>query len=270
LAEAAKPAGAGVVLEEREGAVLTLRLNRPERLNALNVELGEALTGALRRASNDASVRAVVLTGAGRAFCSGGDIGVLKDARMRSAGHELESLVRAGKEIALLIAAMPKPVLGSINGPAAGGGANLALGCDFRIASDQAQFGESFANLGLYPDFGGTYYLPRLVGPARAAELFYTGDMITADEAMRLGIYNRVVPAEKLAEETRWLSARLAAAPPLAARLVKDRLFGSDRAALERALDEEIVRQVECFNSEDCVEGLTAFFEKRRPQFRGK
>jgi 2-(1,2-epoxy-1,2-dihydrophenyl)acetyl-CoA isomerase len=144
------------------------------------------------------------------------------------------------------------------------------LGCDFRIASDQASFGESFANLGLYPDFGGTYFLPRLVGPARAAELFYTGEMISASEALRLGIYNRVVPADRLADETRSLAARLAAAPPIAARFVKDRLFGTDRAALERALDQEIERQVQCFMSEDCAEGLTAFAEKRLPVFRGK
>lgn len=270
MAEAVKSVAAGVLIEEREAGVLTLRLNRPDRLNALNIELGESLVGALRRAADDPSVRAIVLTGAGRAFCAGGDLAVLRDARMRNAGNELESLVRSGKDVALLLATMHKPVVGSINGPAAGGGANLALGCDFRIASDSASFGESFSKLGLYPDFGGTYFLPRLVGPARAAELFYTGEMISAEEARRIGIYNRVVPAERLAEETRSLAAQLAAAPPLAADLVKDRLFASDRAALERALDQEIERQVKCFMSEDCAEGLAAFFEKRPPKFRGK
>ena len=266
MTEAVKTVNANVLIEEREGGVLTLRLNRPDRLNALNVELGEALVNALRHAADDNAMRAIVLTGSGRAFCAGGDLGVLRDVRARNAGHELESLVRSGKEISLLLATIPKPVLGSING----GGANLALGCDFRVASDQASFGESFANLGLYPDFGGTYFLPRLVGPARAAELFYTGEMISASEALRLGIYNRIVPADRLADETRSLAARLAAAPPIAARFVKDRLFGNDRVALERALDQEIERQVECFMSEDCAEGLTAFIEKRLPVFRGK
>jgi 2-(1,2-epoxy-1,2-dihydrophenyl)acetyl-CoA isomerase len=270
MTEAAKPAGASVLLEERYHSVLTLRLNRPDRLNALNVELGEALANALARAADDASILAVVLTGAGRAFCSGGDLAVLRDARMRNAPNELESLVRSGKEISLLLATMPKPVVASINGPAAGGGANLALGCDFRIASDYASFGESFAKLGLYPDFGGTYFLPRLVGPAIAAELFYTAEMISAAEAHRIGIYNRVVPADKLVEETRTLAANLAAAAPLPAGFVKERLFACDRAALERALDQEIERQVICFSSEDCAEGLNAFFEKRRPIFRGK
>lgn len=270
MADAAKSVGTAVVLEERDGAVLTIRLNRPDRLNALNIELGTALTQSLRCASEDATVRAVVLTGAGRAFCAGGDLGLLRDVRMRNAPKELEALVRSGKDIAMIAATMPKPLLGSINGAAAGGGANLALAADFRIAAENADFGEGFAKLGLYPDFGGTYFLPRLVGPARAAELFYFGNMIPAAEAHRLGIYNRVVPADKLAEETMAMAQRLAEAPPIAARFVKKRLFGSDLAELERALDEEIQRQVECFMSADCAEGLTAFFEKRRPQFRGK
>lgn len=270
MSEAARPASENLILEERDGSVLTIRLNRPDRLNALNVELGAALAASLRRAGDDATVRAVVLTGAGRAFCGGGDVGVLRDARTRNASNELAALVSSGKDIVLTLATMPKPVLASVNGPAAGGGANLAIACDFRIASEQANFGQSFAKLGLYPDFGGTFYLPRLVGPARAAELFYSGEMISAAECLRLGIYNRVVPADQLVAETKTAAAALAAGPPIAARFVKERLFGSNRAELEKALDEEIRRQVECFNSEDCAEGLASFFEKRRPQFSGK
>ena len=259
-----------VLLEERDGAVLTLRMNRPERLNALNVELGRALADALRRAAEDSAARVVVLTGAGRGFCAGGDVAFLRDARSRNAAHELESLLHAGKEICLTICDMSKPVLAAVNGPAAGGGMNLALACDLRIASEQASFGQSFANLGLFPDFGGTYYVPRLVGPARAVEMFYTGEMISASEAGRLGIVNQIVPHEKLEEATRQLAAKLAAAPPLAARAVKRTLATAGRAALERALDEENRQQVECFRSEDCAEGLNAFFEKRRPNFRGR
>jgi 2-(1,2-epoxy-1,2-dihydrophenyl)acetyl-CoA isomerase len=259
-----------LVLEEREGAVLTLRLNRPERLNALNVPLARAIVDALERASADETARVVVLTGAGRGFCAGGDVAVLRDARSRNAGHELESLVRAGKEIALAICGMSKPVIASVNGPAAGGGMNLALACDVRIASDQASFGESFARLGLYPDFGGTFFLPRLVGPAKAAELFFTGEMISAAEAAQLGIVNRVVLRDALAAETKKLAAQLAAAPPMAASAVKRALFGAERVALERALDAEIEQQVRCFQSADCAEGLEAFFAKRAPQFRGR
>ncbi len=270
MSDAAQPAPEELVLETREGSVITLALNRPDRLNALNVELGVALAAALRRVGKDAEARCVVLTGSGRAFCSGGDLVLLRSARSRNAGHELEGLLRAGSEIILAVADMPVPVLASVNGPAAGAGMNLALACDLRIASDQAGFGQNFAKVGLFPDFGGTYLLPRLVGPARAAQMFYTGEMITAVEAERIGIVNRVVPHERLAEETRALAGRLAAAPPLAVRAVRQTLFGSERAALERALEAEARQQAECFFSEDCAEGLNAFFEKRPPRFRGK
>jgi 2-(1,2-epoxy-1,2-dihydrophenyl)acetyl-CoA isomerase len=258
-----------LVLEEREGAVLTLQMNRPERLNALNVELGRALVDALLRASRDEAVRVVVLTGAGRGFCAGGDLDLLRDARSRNAGNELEGLVRAGKEIALEICSMPKPVIGAVNGPAAGGGMNLALACDIRIASDQASFGEAFARIGLFPDFGGMYFLPRLVGAAKAAELFWSAEMISAAEAARIGIVNRVVPHEAFAMETQKLAGHLAAAPPMAARVVKRMLFESEREALEQVLDEEIRQQMACFLSADCLEGLEAFRQKRVPQFRG-
>jgi len=271
VADAAQPASsAALVLESRENSVATLTLNRPDRLNALNVEVGMALLEALQRAARDAEIRAVVLTGAGRAFCAGGDISLLRDARARNAGHELEGLVRAGKEIVLALADIEKPSVAAVNGPAAGAGMNLALACDLRIASDQASFGQNFAKIGLYPDFGGTVLLPRLVGPARAAEMFYTGEMISAAEAERMGVVNRVVPHERLAEETRALAARLVTAPPLALRANKKNIFGSDRAALERALEAELRQQMECFRSEDCLEGMNAFFEKREPHFRGR
>jgi enoyl-CoA hydratase/carnithine racemase len=264
-----KSTSSPVVLESREGAVATITLNRPERLNALNVELGVALLAALRRASADSTVRAIVLTGAGRAFCAGGDVNMLRDARVRNAAHELADLVGAGKDIVLAIADAGKPVIASLNGPAAGGGANLAIACDVCIASTNASFGQSFAKLGLYPDFGGTWTLPRLVGPARAAELFYLGEMITAAQAAEMGIVNHLVAPEKLAEETRALAVRLAAAPPIAARAVKRLLFGARRDDLARALDAEIEQQMKCFNSQDSLEGLNAFFEKRAPRFRG-
>ncbi len=258
------------MLETREGDVATLTLNRPDRLNALNVELATALRDALRRVSGDAEVRCVVLTGAGRAFCSGGDLVLLRSARSRGAGQELEGLLRAGTEIVLAITDLPMPILAAVNGPAAGAGMNLALACDLRMASDQASFGQNFAKVGLFPDFGGTYLLPRIVGPARAAEMFYTGEMVSAAEAERMGIVNHVVPHERLAEEARALAARLAAAPPLAARAVRRTLFGAERDALVRALEAEARQQRECFLSEDCAEGLNAFFEKRAPKFRGR
>ncbi|HKW88297.1 MAG TPA: enoyl-CoA hydratase [Candidatus Acidoferrales bacterium] len=264
------PITSSLVLEERDGAILTLRMNRPERLNALNVELGRALVDALLRAGRDQSVRVVVLTGAGRGFCAGGDLELLRDARSRNAGNELEGLVRAGKEIALAICDMPQPVIAAVNGPAAGGGMNLALACDVRIASEQSSFCEAFARIGLFPDFGGMYFLPRLVGAAKAAELFWSGETLSAAEAARLGIVNRIVPHNIFEEETKNLAAQLATAPPLAVRAVKRMLMKDEREELERVLDEEIRQQVECFLSADCLEGLEAFREKRTPQFRGR
>ena len=151
------------VLEHRSGSIVTLQMNRPDRLNALNVPLARELAAALNRAAKDDAIRVVVLTGAGRAFCAGGDLPFLREARRRNAPNELKDLLVAGREMILTIATMPKPVVAAINGAAAGGGMNLALACDIRIASETAVFAESFANLALYPDYGGTYFLPRLI-----------------------------------------------------------------------------------------------------------
>jgi 2-(1,2-epoxy-1,2-dihydrophenyl)acetyl-CoA isomerase len=265
-----QPAVSGVVLERREDAIVVLTLNRPDRLNAIHTELAEALLASLRRAAADDAVRCVVLTGAGRAFCSGGDLKLLAEVRQRNAPEELRRLLEAGHALIAEICAMPKPVVAAVNGPAAGAGMNLALACDIRIAADSASFGENFARVGLFPDFGGTFLLPRLVGPARAAELFYTGEMISAEEAARIGIVNRVVPAARLDEEVRALAARLAAAPPLAVRSVKQVLFGRELEALRQAMEFEAGQQVACFGSADAMEGFTAFFEKRTPVFRGR
>ena len=258
------------MLESRDSGVAVLTLNRPQRLNALDVALGRELLSALERISADDSVRAVVLTGAGRAFCSGGDVALLGDARKRNAAHELESLLRAGKDITLALVTMPKALLAAVNGPAAGAGMSIALACDFRIAADTAMFGQNFARVGLFPDFGATYFLPRIAGTGHAAELFYTGEMITAAEAARIGIVNRVVPVAEFEGEVRATAARLAAAPPLAARAVKQRVLGGSVDELARALDAEIEQQVKCFASEDALEGLSAFLEKRKPVFKGR
>jgi enoyl-CoA hydratase/carnithine racemase len=269
MPEAAQSA-APLVLETRDGAVLTLTLNRPEKLNALSTALAEALLAAFEAASRDETVRCVVLTGAGRAFCAGGDLGELADARRRNAGHELEGLLRAGHGLVLAIRDLPVPVLASVNGAAAGAGMNLALACDLRIAAETAMFGQNFARIGLFPDFGGTHLLPRLVGSAVAAELMITGEMISAAEALRIGAVNRVVPAEKLAEETRAYAQRVADAPPVTARAVKRVLAGAEREALRSALEFEVRQQAACFQSADSLEGMNAFFEKRKPEFRGK
>ena len=258
-----------VILEERNGAVMTLRLNRPAKLNALNPELCRALVHGLLRASEDRSVRAVVLTGAGRGFCSGGDINFMHDARERRAIGEFKQMLETGKEICLAIASMPKVVIAAVNGPAAGGGLSLALACDLRIASDQAMFTQAFGHLGLYPDFGATFFLPRVVGLSRAQELFYTAERLSADEARRIGIVASVFPHDSFEEETQKLAERVAAGPPLAYRDVKRTMVGDAHKELEQAIDEENRLQVHCFLSDDCAEGLTAYFEKRPPKFKG-
>lgn len=271
MADAAQPASASeLVLISRQNGVATLTLNRPERLNALNAELGVALSQAVERVAAEDEIRVVVITGAGRAFCAGGDLSAIRSSRDRGAAAELEPLLRAGQKMVMTIRTMRQPVIAAVNGAAAGGGMNVALAADLRIAAHDAIFAQSFVKIGLFPDYGGTFLLPRLVGESRAAELFYTGDLIDAQTALRLGIVNRVVPAAQLAEEARSLAEKIAAGPPLAIRAVKQVLFAAEREELARALELEVRTQMECFHSEDCSEGLRAFFEKRAPKFRGR
>jgi 2-(1,2-epoxy-1,2-dihydrophenyl)acetyl-CoA isomerase len=271
MAEAAQPAAANeLILTARRNGVATLTLNRPDRLNALNAELGVALSHTLERVAEDPEIRVVVITGAGRAFCAGGDLAAIRASRDRGTTAELEPLLRAGQKMVLTMRAMPQPVIAAVNGAAAGGGMNVALAADIRIAAHDALFAQSFVKIGLFPDYGGTFLLPRLVGEARAAELFYTGDLIDAQTALRWGIVNRVVPAAQLAEEARILAEKIATGPPIAIRTTKQALFAADREKLERALELEVRTQIECFHSEDCSEGLRAFFEKRAPRFQGR
>lgn len=261
---------AAVVLEVMQGAIATLVMNRPDRLNALNSELANALNDAFTRVAQDESIRVVILTGAGRAFCAGGDLGHIRKGRESGDVKELEPLLRSGMQMVLTMRTMAQPVIAAINGAAAGGGMNLALAADIRIAAEDAVFGQNFAKVGLFPDYGGTFFLPQLVGPSIAAEMFYTGDMIDAQAALRLGLVNRVVPAAQLEAEVRALAQKIAQGPPLAIRAAKQVLFGSGRKALEEALENEVQQQMKCFPSEDCGEGIRAFFEKRPPTFQAR
>jgi 2-(1,2-epoxy-1,2-dihydrophenyl)acetyl-CoA isomerase len=258
------------VLEKREGSIATLILNRPERMNALNKDLVLALNAALTRVEADQEINVVVLAGAGRAFCAGGDLAVIGKGRQENDIAELEPILRAGMQAVLKIRTMRQPVIAAVHGAAAGAGMNIALAADIRIASEDAMFGQNFAKVGLFPDYGGTFFLPQLVGPAKAAELFYTGDMIDAAEALRIGIVNRVVPLAQLESEVRALAQKIAQGPGIAIRAVKQTLFGRDLEELTALLDLEVEQQMKCFYSADCGEGIRAFFEKRPPKFQGK
>ena len=271
MSNSAQPAPAApVLLEAKHDGIATLVMNRPDRLNALNTELVTALNDALGRLAKDASVRVVVLTGAGRAFCAGGDLALLAQGRETGAIRGLQLLLASGTQAVLTMRTMPQPVIAAVNGAAAGAGMNIALAADMRIAAEEAMFGQNFAKVGLFPDFGGTYFLTQLVGPAKAAELFYTGDMIDAKTALRLGIVNQVVPASQLEAEVRSLAQKIAQGPPLPIRAVKKTLFGSEQDKLTLALGQEVEEQVRSYLSDDCKEGIQAFFEKRPPKFRGK
>lgn len=251
-------------------SVATIMLNRPEKLNSFTGTMREDLLSALRAVENDSSVRVVVLTGAGRAFCAGGDVEYMSGLQKNGDEASFRKLLDAGRDIILQLAAMSKPVLASINGVAAGAGCNLALACDYRLASDQAKLSESFVRIGLHPDWGGTWLLPRLIGRSRALDLLMTGRTVDAAEALALGMVDRVVAAADLGTETAKLAGQLAAAPPLALSGIKRALAASDRNDLHTQIDLESEHQLRCFLSGDAGEGMSAFFEKRAPLFQGR
>src|SRR5215470_3807065 len=199
-----------VLLERVQDGVAFLSMNRPDKLNALNNELATALNQAFERIGTDDSVRVVVLTGAGRAFCAGGDLAMIGKGREARDPKQLEPILRAGMGAVLRMRTIQQPVIAAVNGAAAGAGMNIALAADIRIAAEDAAFGQNFAKVGLFPDFGGTYFLPQLVGPSKAAELFYTGEMIDAQSALHFGLVNRVVPGARLEAEVKSYAARLA------------------------------------------------------------
>jgi enoyl-CoA hydratase/carnithine racemase len=253
-----------------DGGITTITLNRPEKLNALAGHMRRDLAEALEAAGSDRAVHVVVITGVGRAFCSGGDVAAMADLIERQDADEFSRLLGSARRVVTAIRHMTKPVIASINGPAFGAGFNLALACDLRIASSNATFSQSFAKVGLHPDWGGTYFLPRLVTPNKACEMFFLGDPIDAEEAKRLGLVNFVVAPSELESETRKLAERLRAAPAVAIGAAKQAVYMSHSAELEEMLRYETEAQMRCFDSDDGAEGVRAFLEKRDPKFTGR
>jgi len=253
-----------------DGGITTITLNRPEKLNALAGHMRRDLAEALEAAGSDRTVNVVVITGVGRAFCSGGDVAAMADLIDRQDADEFSRLLGSARRVVTAIRDMTKPVIASINGPAFGAGFNLALACDLRIASSNATFSQSFAKVGLHPDWGGTYFLPRLVTPNKACELFFLGDSINAEEALRLGLINFVVAPSELEAETRKLAERLREAPAIAIAAAKQAVYMSHSAELEEMLRYETEAQMRCFDSDDGAEGVRAFLEKRPAKFTGK
>ena len=259
--------------EMQNSGVATLTLNRPESRNALTPEMMAGLKEALPRLAADSAVRVVVLTGAGRAFCAGGDVkrfaAVSSGAQRAAAFEERVHDLRSRMEVSRLLHEMPKPTLAVIPGPAAGAGLSLALACDLRIAAEDAKLTTAFSKVGLSGDFGGSYFLTYLVGAAKARELYFTGRVLLGQEALELGIVNRVTTTEDLEQEANGYAAELAALPTLAVGYMKKNLNAALKGSLSDVLDGEAIHMIRTFETDDHKNAAQAFLEKRAPEFSG-
>jgi 2-(1,2-epoxy-1,2-dihydrophenyl)acetyl-CoA isomerase len=263
-------ADASTIVVRQEGAVTWIVLSRPHRLNAFAGTMRDDLHRAIVAASARKDTRVIVITGAGRAFCAGADVTAMEELVAANDHRTFSQLVEAGMRVVMSIRGAPQLVVAAVNGVAVGAGASLAVACDLRIASDAAQIGFTFNRIGLHPDWGATYTLPRLVGSGRAAELIYSGRILEATEAAAIGVWQRVVPAASFEEEAHTWAAELAAKPPLATVAAKQSLQRTVGSDLQTMLDVEAAAQVACFRSQDVREGLAAFRERRPPAFGGR
>ncbi len=254
-----------------DAQVAIITLNRPERRNAMGAQLKQELVAAFRQANRDPAVRVIVLTGAGAAFCAGGDVKEMSAALAAGEPRSLEEKIQPSRDATLLaIHESAKPVIAAVNGAAAGAGMNLALAADIRLASRLALFSQAFVKRGLPPDTGATYFLPRVVGLAKACELAMTGDAIDAAEALRLGIISQVLEPEALLPAALELARRIAAGPPVAIRLARQALHAGLHGTLREALAREAAALNVCMETDDAREGIQAFLEKRAPSFQGR
>ena len=259
-----------VLLDRLEGGVLTLTLNRPERLNALNTALIQTLSAGIKRAGAEPDCRAVLITGAGRGFCAGADLANRAFAPGEARPDLGEALEKGVNPLIRAIRNLPKPVVCAVNGPAAGAGANIALSCDIVLAAKSAQFLQAFARIGLIPDAGGTFVLPRLIGDARARALMMLAEPIGAERAEAIGMIYRAVDDQDLMGQAHTVAERLAAGPTHALGLIKRALAASPSNSLNAQLDLERDLQREAGGGDEYVEGVRAFLEKRPAEFRRK
>jgi 2-(1,2-epoxy-1,2-dihydrophenyl)acetyl-CoA isomerase len=257
------------LLETTQEGVVWLTLNRPDRLNAFSSDMLLTLTGALQRLGTDASVGAIVITGAGRGFCAGGDVKTMASRAAQGFEQRVDGLRRM-HQLPLLLRTTPKVVIAMVNGPAVGAGLGLAMACDLRIAGRSARFGTGFAGVGYSGDFGGSWSLTRLVGTAKARELYFLGDIIDAPAAESVGLVNRVVEDEALYDTTMALARRIADGPRVAYRYMKRNLFAAETEPFANVLEMEAVHQARTAMTEDHLEASIAFVEKRRPVFKGR
>ena len=261
------------LIETIEGGVATLTMNRPEARNAMSGEMMDAMQRALPRLAADRSVRVVVLTGAGGAFCAGGDVKGFAAGASGGGEFNLEQRVqglRSGMELSRWLHEMPKPTLAVIPGPAAGAGLSLALACDLRVAVDTAKFTTAFSKIGLAGDYGGSYFLPYLVGAAKARELYFTADVVSAADALAMGLVNKVFPAVSFAADAAAFAQRLANLPTVAIGYMKKNLNAAQHASLNDVLDLEAMHMIRTFMTDDHKGAARAFVEKRPPEFKGR
>lgn len=269
------------LIYEKKDNIATITLNRPEKLNAFSVNMIKGWVEALKDAQDDDSVRVILVTGAGKAFCAGGDVQAMKrgegffseedfpPAGANNAYHKKKSLWELIHRVPLTLENIDKPVICAVNGDAVGAGCDMALMCDLRIAADSARFSEGYVKLGLVPGDGGAFLLPRLVGLPRALELLWTGDMISARDAWQMGLVNRVVPGENLLEETYRLANKIAQGPPLAIRMIKRAVYQGLKSDLKTSLDLISSHMAIITETLDHREGVNALLEKRKPDFKG-
>jgi len=256
-----------ILLEKKEN-VATITLNRPP-YNSFGGLMRQEIVTVLKDVANDPEVRCVIITGAGKYFCTGGDVNEFASGQTKALEEKVSAQRHAMCEAVLLINGMEKPVISSVNGPAAGGGVNLALCCDVIIASDKARFGQVFVRRGVHPDWGGIYFLPRLVGYAKACELIFSGEVVPADEAARIGMVNKMVPHDELQNATWQMARRFATSAPIPIAFAKRGLQNFQKWDLPQALDYESYVLSVLMKSHDIIEGFAAFLEKREPNFKG-